>query len=79
MSGRCFGGEDTLYERYHDEEWGFPVLGERGLFERVSLEAFNQAVVAHDPVRSGPSIPQRRGIGGNIDSMFPERFERNDL
>jgi DNA-3-methyladenine glycosylase I len=37
---RCFGDGDPLYERYHDEEWGFPVLDERGLFERLSLEAF---------------------------------------
>lgn len=27
-------------EHYHDEEWGFPVLDERGLFELLSLEAF---------------------------------------
>jgi DNA-3-methyladenine glycosylase I len=25
---------------YHDTEWGVPVDGERGLFERLSLEAF---------------------------------------
>jgi DNA-3-methyladenine glycosylase I len=37
---RCFGEGDPLFERYHDEEWGFPVLDERGLFERLSLEAF---------------------------------------
>ena len=38
--GRCCGEGDPLFERYHDEEWGFPVLDERGLFERLSLEAF---------------------------------------
>jgi DNA-3-methyladenine glycosylase I len=31
-------------ERYHDEEWGFPVLDERGLFERMSLEAFQSGL-----------------------------------
>ena len=25
---------------YHDTEWGVPVRGERGLFERLSLEGF---------------------------------------
>jgi DNA-3-methyladenine glycosylase I len=25
---------------YHDKEWGVPVRGERGLFERMSLEGF---------------------------------------
>jgi DNA-3-methyladenine glycosylase I len=44
MTGRCFGDGDPLYERYHDEEWGFPVLDERGLFERLSLEAFQSGL-----------------------------------
>jgi DNA-3-methyladenine glycosylase I len=42
--GRCFGDGDPLFERYHDEEWGFPVLDERGLFERLSLEAFQSGL-----------------------------------
>jgi len=31
-------------ESYHDEEWGLPVLDERGLFERMSLEAFQSGL-----------------------------------
>jgi DNA-3-methyladenine glycosylase I len=41
---RCFGEGDPLFEAYHDEEWGFPVLDERGLFERLSLEAFQSGL-----------------------------------
>jgi DNA-3-methyladenine glycosylase I len=41
---RCFGDGDPLFERYHDEEWGFPVLDERGLFERLSLESFQSGL-----------------------------------
>jgi DNA-3-methyladenine glycosylase I len=41
---RCFGDGDPLFERYHDEEWGFPVLDESGLFERLSLEAFQSGL-----------------------------------
>jgi DNA-3-methyladenine glycosylase I len=41
---RCFGDGDPLYERYHDEEWGRPVHDERGLFERMSLEAFQSGL-----------------------------------
>jgi DNA-3-methyladenine glycosylase I len=41
---RCFGDGDPLMERYHDEEWGRPVLDERGLFERISLEAFQSGL-----------------------------------
>jgi DNA-3-methyladenine glycosylase I len=44
MAGRCFGDGDPVYEGYHDDEWGFPVLDERGLFERVSLEAFQSGL-----------------------------------
>jgi DNA-3-methyladenine glycosylase I len=44
MPGRCFGDGDPLFEHYHDEEWGFPVLDERGLFERLSLEAFQSGL-----------------------------------
>ena len=29
---------------YHDEEWGRPVTDERGLFERVCLEAFQSGL-----------------------------------
>lgn len=28
------------YQRYHDEEWGFPVTDERRLFEKLCLEGF---------------------------------------
>jgi DNA-3-methyladenine glycosylase I len=41
---RCFGDGDPIFERYHDEEWGFPVLDERGLFERLTLEAFQSGL-----------------------------------
>jgi DNA-3-methyladenine glycosylase I len=41
---RCFGDGDPLFERYHDEEWGFPVLDERGLLERLCLEAFQSGL-----------------------------------
>jgi DNA-3-methyladenine glycosylase I len=41
---RCFGEGDALYERYHDDEWGRPVTDERGLFERLSLEAFQSGL-----------------------------------
>ncbi|HEY0216587.1 MAG TPA: DNA-3-methyladenine glycosylase I [Cellulomonas sp.] len=41
---RCFGDGDPLYERYHDEEWGRPVHGDRELYERMSLEAFQSGL-----------------------------------
>lgn len=38
---RCgWVGDDAEYRRYHDEEWGHPLHGDRALFEKVSLEGF---------------------------------------
>jgi DNA-3-methyladenine glycosylase I len=41
---RCFGADDPLYRAYHDDEWGRPVSDERGLYERISLEAFQSGL-----------------------------------
>jgi DNA-3-methyladenine glycosylase I len=41
---RCFGDGDPLMERYHDDEWGLPVLDERGLFEKLVLESFQSGL-----------------------------------
>jgi DNA-3-methyladenine glycosylase I len=41
---RCFGTGDPLYEAYHDTEWGVPVVEERALYERISLEAFQSGL-----------------------------------
>jgi DNA-3-methyladenine glycosylase I len=41
---RCFGDGDPLYSAYHDEEWGRPVHGDRELYERISLEAFQSGL-----------------------------------
>lgn len=36
---RCWWcGEDTLYQSYHDNEWGVPVHDDRDLFEFLCLE-----------------------------------------
>jgi DNA-3-methyladenine glycosylase I len=32
------------YIGYHDEEWGFPLHGERAMFERLTLEAFQSGL-----------------------------------
>ncbi|MBL8489116.1 MAG: DNA-3-methyladenine glycosylase I [Rhodocyclaceae bacterium] len=39
MTGRCpWCGDDPLYVRYHDEEWGVPVHDDGKLFEFLVLE-----------------------------------------
>lgn len=38
---RCgWAGADPDYQRYHDQEWGRPLHGDRPLFEKVALEGF---------------------------------------
>ena len=38
---RCaWPGDDPLYVRYHDDEWGRPVTDDTRLFEKICLEGF---------------------------------------
>ena len=42
---RCWWGASTEdYQRYHDEEWGFPVDDDFLLFEKLSLEGFQSGL-----------------------------------
>lgn len=73
---RCFGEGDPLYERYHDEEWGRPVLDDRGLYERLCLEAF-QAGLAWRTV-----LYKREAFRAAFAGFEPERvaeYRRRDI
>ena len=42
---RCaWVGDDELYARYHDDEWGVTLHGDRPLFEKLTLEAFQSGL-----------------------------------
>lgn len=42
---RCWWcGDDPLYQRYHDVEWGFPVTDDQRLFEKICLEGFQSGL-----------------------------------
>jgi DNA-3-methyladenine glycosylase I len=42
---RCWWpGQDPLYIRYHDEEWGRPVRNDHRLFEKICLEGFQSGL-----------------------------------
>jgi DNA-3-methyladenine glycosylase I len=42
---RCpWGLSDPLYVEYHDTEWGRPLRGDRELYERLTLEAFQSGL-----------------------------------
>ena len=53
---------DPLLREYYDTEWGMPVRDERGLFERLSLEAFQSGLSWATILRKRPAF--RLAFGG---------------
>jgi DNA-3-methyladenine glycosylase I len=47
---------DPLLREYYDTEWGMPVRDERGLFERLSLEAFQSGLSWVTILRKRPAF-----------------------
>ena len=76
MTARCFGDGDPLYERYHDEEWGRPVTDERGLYERMSLEAFQSGLSWLTILRKREAF---RAAFANFDPDAVARFGDDDV
>ncbi len=73
---RCFGDGNPLYERYHDEEWGFPVREEQGLYERISLEAFQSGLAWTTILRKREAF--RRAFAG-FDPEVVARYGDADV
>lgn len=72
---RCFGDGDALYEAYHDDEWGRPVRDERGLYERLSLEAFQSGLSWLTILRKRPAF---RAAFADFDPEAVARFGERD-
>ncbi|MEE9588607.1 MAG: DNA-3-methyladenine glycosylase I [Hyphomicrobiaceae bacterium] len=70
---RCgWAGDDPLYMRYHDEEWGVPKTGDVGLFEKLILEGFQAGL-------SWITILRKRDHFRKVfDDFAPERIVRYD-
>ena len=47
---------DPLLREYYDTEWGLPVRDERGLYERISLEAFQAGLSWATILRKRPAF-----------------------
>ncbi|WP_167133335.1 DNA-3-methyladenine glycosylase I [Paramicrobacterium chengjingii] len=47
---------DDLMREYYDTEWGMPIRDERGLFERISLEAFQSGLSWATILRKRPAF-----------------------
>jgi DNA-3-methyladenine glycosylase I len=67
---RCWSTEDPLYNAYHDDEWGRPVLDERGLLERLCLEGFQSGLSWLTILR------KRENFRAAFDGFDPERMAR---
>jgi len=65
-----------LYERYHDTEWGVPVRGDRELYERFSLEAFQSGLAWITILRKRPAF---RAAFAHFEPEVVARFDDDDV
>lgn len=74
---RCaWVGDDAEYQRYHDEEWGIPLRGDRNLFEKVSLEGFQAGLSWITILRKRHTF--REAFAG-FDPALVRRFTQDDV
>lgn len=76
---RCaWVGDDEDYRRYHDEEWGVPLHGDRALFEKMALEGFQAGLSWITILRKRPRF--REAFAGfdpaRVADFGPEDVER---
>jgi DNA-3-methyladenine glycosylase I len=73
---RCaWAGSTPEYLEYHDAEWGVPVHGERVLYERLTLEAFQSGLAWITILRKRESF--RTAFAG-FDPEIVARFDDSD-
>ena len=74
---RCFWGVSTPdYVEYHDREWGFPVVDDRRLFEKLCLEGFQAGLSWITILRKREAF--RRAFAG-FDPAAVVRFGARDV
>ena len=74
---RCaWAGSDAEYQRYHDEEWGVPLHGDRALFEKLSLEGFQAGLSWITILRRRPTF-RLAFHGFDIDAVAA--FDEGDV
>ena len=74
---RCaWVGADEEYARYHDEEWGVPLHGDRPLFEKLSLEGFQAGLSWISILRRRPGF---REVFHDFDPARIVQFGDDDV
>jgi DNA-3-methyladenine glycosylase I len=74
-----WAASDPLLMSYYDTEWGMPVRDEQGLFERISLEAFQSGLSWATILRKRPAFRQAfdgfaPDVVGEYDARDVERL-----
>lgn len=74
---RCaWVGDDLEYARYHDEEWGVPLHGDRALFEKMSLEGFQAGLSWITILRKRPRF---REVFAGFEPAAVAAFGEDDI
>ena len=74
---RCaWVGDDLEYARYHDEEWGVPLHGDRALFEKMSLEGFQAGLSWVTILRKRPRF---REVFASFEPEVVAAFGEDDI
>ena len=74
---RCaWVGDDAEYERYHDEEWGTPLRGDRALFEKIALEGFQAGLSWITILRKRPRF---REVFDGFDPSVIAAYGEDDI
>ncbi|MFK4759629.1 DNA-3-methyladenine glycosylase I [Microbacterium sp. ZW T5_45] len=74
---RCLWvGDDAEYRRYHDEEWGTPLHGDRALFEKMALEGFQAGLSWITILRKRPRF---REVFAGFDPEIVAEFDESDI
>lgn len=72
----AWASTDPLLREYYDTEWGMPVRDERGMYERISLEAFQAGLSWATILRKRPAF---RAAFGGFDPETVARFGDDDV
>lgn len=74
---RCaWVGTDPEYQRYHDDEWGVPLHGDRALFEKIALEGFQAGLSWITILRKRPRF---REVFAGFDPASVAAFDEGDV
>jgi DNA-3-methyladenine glycosylase I len=76
MSGCWAPPGDALLSGYHDDEWGRPVVDERALFERMSLEGFQSGLSWRTVLAKRPAF---REVFAGFDPVVVAGYGQADV